>query len=140
MLKGKISDFFTLRFGKALRSIAYPDINLGQNLANIEKIIERGYPVLVNINHGYLDPTFLRTIYFYEPLLKLIKRTDADIYFLNPREARQLKYSSIESAAPISIAIEKKENLFQDLPTNNDELLLKRVANFFGFMHYKILD
>jgi hypothetical protein len=131
----KTIHFFPLRTKKLFETISYPDINLGQNLSNIEKMLDAGHSVLVNINHQEIDPVKARDIYFYKAFETLLKK-DVDIYFLQPREIRQIMFSSLLAPIIITNDLVSKETLLEGLPADDKQRVFQRIATFFGFTHY----
>ncbi|MCP4050729.1 MAG: hypothetical protein GY730_08495 [bacterium] len=130
--------FFPMAMKNLFETVSFPDIPLSDNLSNIDKLLEGGYPVIVHINHHYIDPISTRTPYFYKELNTLLEK-NADIYFLNLDNYWRYKFSTVYTKNIISCDLIKKEKLLENIPANNINDLYFRIANFFGFTDFKVL-
>jgi hypothetical protein len=138
MLRPSKIPFFPFSTKKLFSVISYPDANLNQNLNNIESLISAGYPTLVHINHHFIDPTTIRTIYFYQALEELLKK-DIDIYFLNLENMSRHHFATLFTPTHISCNLITKEKLLQNINQQDQNQVLEKIAQFFGFTNHTVL-
>jgi hypothetical protein len=128
-----------LKLNPFLKPVSYPDKNLNQNLENIENLINAGYPTLVYINHHKVDPLNIRSISFYQSITKLLKK-DINIYFLNLENISRYPFSSLYNPTIVSANLQNIDDLLKNTDRTNTQQTLQKIAEFYSFLSYDLLD
>ncbi|MFC1751965.1 hypothetical protein ACFL96_01015 [Thermoproteota archaeon] len=128
-----------LPMSRFFQTLSYPDAELPNNMENIRGLIEKGYHVLIHPNKGFLNTELSGTVSIHQKILDVLE-IDADIYFLNLDGMGRVPLASFRSPLVIFGTMVEKKQLFADVRPDDTLLQYKRIANFFGFTKFQVVD
>ena len=126
--------------GKIFNCIYYEDRPLAEISHNIERMIQAGYTVIVYPSQRNQDPHDFYTLYVEKEVTKLLNKP-IDIYFISLQGFECITFSNGLRPQLVRVNSLHKYKVFADIdPRASANLILKRLAHYFGYKTVEVID
>lgn len=119
-------------------SMTYDDAPLENTTEEIRTLLNKGYPVVIHLNHGTGNMFETEALFLHKSILDILD-WDVDIYFLAMDGYENRRFSSFINGTLISCLMQSKQTVFKTAFPDTQSERIRCITEFFGFTQYTLL-